>query len=246
LVVGTLYFLIPYNVLMYGVNDVFDHESDLQNPRKGGIEGSLLDRKFHALTIRTSIVLNLPFILYLLSVGAVAANAVLLFVVFMVVAYSVKGLRFKEIPFLDSATSSTHFTGPLVYALFLIGWQPTFWPFVIAFFFWGMASHAFGAVQDIIPDREGGIDSIATIWGARKTVWLALALYGIAAILLSMQPWPIPLVALCVLLYAVILIPFLRLSDQKSSQANNGWKKFLWLNMFTGFVITMLIILYLK
>ncbi|MEY4079321.1 MAG: hypothetical protein RIS80_1090, partial [Actinomycetota bacterium] len=26
LVLGTLFFLIPYNLLMYGVNDVFDYE----------------------------------------------------------------------------------------------------------------------------------------------------------------------------------------------------------------------------
>ena len=42
LVVGTLFFLIPYNLLMYGINDVFDYESDLRNPRKGGVEGALL------------------------------------------------------------------------------------------------------------------------------------------------------------------------------------------------------------
>ena len=29
-VVGTLYFLIPYNLAMYGINDVFDYESDLR------------------------------------------------------------------------------------------------------------------------------------------------------------------------------------------------------------------------
>jgi len=31
-VVGTLFFLVPYNLLMYGVNDVFDYASDLANP----------------------------------------------------------------------------------------------------------------------------------------------------------------------------------------------------------------------
>ena len=41
LVVGTLFFLIPYNLLMYGINDVFDYESDLRNPRKGGVEGAV-------------------------------------------------------------------------------------------------------------------------------------------------------------------------------------------------------------
>lgn len=38
LVVGTLFFLVPYNLAMYGINDVFDYESDLANPRKGGAE----------------------------------------------------------------------------------------------------------------------------------------------------------------------------------------------------------------
>src|SRR5690606_40321146 len=49
LVVGTLWFLVPYNLLMYGVNDVFDYESDLRNPRKGGLEGVVLSRRWHRL-----------------------------------------------------------------------------------------------------------------------------------------------------------------------------------------------------
>ncbi|MGC8474402.1 MAG: prenyltransferase, partial [Candidatus Dormibacteria bacterium] len=41
--VGFIYFLLPYNLLLYGVNDLFDYESDRRNPRKGtGIEGGLL------------------------------------------------------------------------------------------------------------------------------------------------------------------------------------------------------------
>lgn len=34
LLVGALFFLIPYNLLMYGINDVFDYESDLRNPAR--------------------------------------------------------------------------------------------------------------------------------------------------------------------------------------------------------------------
>ena len=43
LIVGSLFFLIPYNLLMYGINDVYDYESDLRNPRKGGVEGAVGD-----------------------------------------------------------------------------------------------------------------------------------------------------------------------------------------------------------
>ena len=39
---GFAYFLVPYNLLMYGVNDIFDYESDLRNPRKRSAEGGLV------------------------------------------------------------------------------------------------------------------------------------------------------------------------------------------------------------
>ncbi len=48
---GCFFFLVPYNLLMYGLNDVFDYESDLRNPRKGGIEGVVLGRGLHRATI---------------------------------------------------------------------------------------------------------------------------------------------------------------------------------------------------
>ncbi len=56
LVVGTVFFLIPYNLLMYGINDVFDYESDILNPRKGGIEGMKEQRVFHPTVIKYSII----------------------------------------------------------------------------------------------------------------------------------------------------------------------------------------------
>ena len=40
--VGLLYFLFPYNLLMYGVNDLYDYESDIRNPRKASLEGALV------------------------------------------------------------------------------------------------------------------------------------------------------------------------------------------------------------
>ena len=46
--VGVLFFLIPYNIAMYGINDVFDYESDIRNPRKGGVEGAVLPKQMPA------------------------------------------------------------------------------------------------------------------------------------------------------------------------------------------------------
>lgn len=69
LVVGTVFFLIPYNLLMYGINDVFDYESDLRNPRKGGVEGIVLASRWHRLTLWWACLLPVPFVLALLWWG---------------------------------------------------------------------------------------------------------------------------------------------------------------------------------
>ena len=68
-VLGTLYFLIPYNLAMYGINDVFDYESDLLNPRKGGIEGALLDPARHRNLLILIAVTNIPFLIVLFVLG---------------------------------------------------------------------------------------------------------------------------------------------------------------------------------
>ena len=98
--------------------------------------------------------------MYLVLLGSPLSWLVLAVSLFAVVAYSAPPLRFKERPFLDSITSSTHFVSPG-------GLRRWCWPGAVltpqlvallaAFFLWGVASHAFGAVQDVVADREAGI-----------------------------------------------------------------------------------------
>jgi len=248
-VVGTLFFLIPYNLLMYGVNDVFDYASDLRNPRKGGIEGGLVDpsaaRAVHRRILWASGIATAPFVVWLLAVGSLAAGVTLLAVVFVVVAYSAPVLRFKERPVLDSATSAMHFVGPLLYALVLVGadlGSRSVWPVLAAFTAWGMASHAFGAVQDVRADREGGIASVATVLGAHATVVASTVAYLLAAGVLLVLPWPGWLAALLPLPYAANAAAFWSVRDADCERANTGWRRFLWLNLVVGFLVTMLLL----
>jgi len=240
LAVGTLYFLVPYNLLMYGLNDVFDYASDLANPRKGGIEGAVLSDRWHRATLWSAVVTNVPFLVVLLVVGGTASGLVLLVSVGAVVAYSAPRLRFKERPYLDSLTSSTHFVSPAVFAIALAG-GPFTAPVVAVlagFFLWGAASHAFGAVQDITADRSADIASIATVLGARRTVRLAMAGYALSAALLLAAGFPAAFAAVVPLVYLASVAPFRDLDDQDCEQANRGWRRFLWLNLVTGFLLT--------
>jgi 4-hydroxybenzoate polyprenyltransferase len=243
---GTLYFLVPYNVAMYGINDVFDYESDLRNPRKGGVQGALLDRRMHRPTLIVAAVSNLPFLAYLVAVGSPLSTLVLATSIFALVAYSAPGLRFKERPFLDSLTSSTHFVSPAVFGLVLAGaeFTPPLVALLCAFFLWGIASHAFGAVQDVLADREADIASIATVIGAQATVRISVVAYLLSGVLLLFTSWPGPLAAVLALPYAISCVPYWSVPDAGAESANRGWKRFLWLNFVTGFGVTLLLIAY--
>jgi 4-hydroxybenzoate polyprenyltransferase len=244
LVIGTLYFLVPYNLALYGINDVFDYESDVRNPRKGGAEGALLDRRLHTTTLVTAAVTNIPFLVFLVAAGSPLSWLVLALSLFALLAYSVRGLRFKEVPFLDSATSSTHFVSPALYGFVLAGaaFAPALWLVLLAFFLWGVGSHAFGAVQDIMPDREAGISSIATVLGAARTSRFAMAAWALAGGAMLGTPWPGPLAALLAVPYLLTAAPFWSLPDERGSAANRGWRRFLWINYACGFVVTLLLI----
>jgi 4-hydroxybenzoate polyprenyltransferase len=244
LIIGSLFFLIPYNLLMYGVNDVFDYESDLRNPRKGGIEGALLDPKYHRPTLIAAFSLAAPFVVYLLLIGSLESNAWLMLVLFSVIAYSVKGLRFKEIPFLDSVTSALHFVGPMWFGLALAGAQVDQTVLLISasFFLWGMASHAFGAVQDIKADKEAGIGSVATIIGARPTVVLAMLMYLAAGTIALFIGDRFSQAAIAAIPYLIVVGRELSITDENCERANRGWKWFIYLNFFAGAIVSALII----
>jgi 4-hydroxybenzoate polyprenyltransferase len=243
--VATFYFLIPYNMLIYVINDIYDYESDMQNPRKGGVEGAVLPKELHRFMFWAVIVCNVPFVLYLLVAGSGFSWLVLALSIFDAAAYSVPKLRFKERPVIDSVSSSFHFVSPLLFALSLTGWPAGWWPYVAAFFLWGMASHAFGAVQDIIPDRKAGLHSIATALGASATVRISFVQYILAVVLIAWQGWPSLIVAVAGLLYPLIVSPYLSISDKHSARTNGGWRHFMKINQLVGFCITIIIILQL-
>jgi len=244
-IIGTLFFLIPYNLLMYGINDVFDYESDIRNPRKNSIEGAVEAKSFHPTILWACGITTVPFVIALFTMVSWQAALMLVAVLFFVVAYSLKGLRFKEKAFLDSITSSLHFVGPLLFVVAIAGFPAEVWPYAASLFLWGLASHAFGAVQDVIPDRKGGLQSIATVIGARATVWFSIILYTAAALLVGIQGGAVALVGIAGMIYVLNIVQYTRITDKTSAIANKGWRRFIWLNYAVGAIVTMVVILQL-
>jgi 4-hydroxybenzoate polyprenyltransferase len=236
------FFLIPYNVLIYVVNDVYDYASDSKNPRKNSIEGGLLAPELHRFMLLATACITsvsaLPIILLTEPIELFTFTAL----VVGAVVYSAPPFRTKERAFLDSLTSSFHFVGPMLFAFILTGWRPEYTGYIFAFTLWGCASHMFGAVQDIKSDRQAGIRSIATALGATKTVRLSIVLYGLAALMVSTYGFPQTIVGAGLLLYILVTYPYRNIPDSKSSQTNHGWRQFLLINQIIGALITILIV----
>lgn len=236
---GMLYFTLPYNLALYGINDIFDYPSDRLNPRKNSLEGSLLPPEQHRAILLLIGATNLPLLVYFFRQHNKPASRTLVSLLLTTIVYSAPPLRAKEVPFVDALTSATHFVLPFIYGLSLnrAGTYP--WLDIAAYTTWCMASQSFGAVQDIPFDRQVGSRSIATALGAGGTARFSTALYLLSGALVLAGKSAVGerrLAALALLPYPINTALFLR--QPQPEQANRFWRRFIWLNLLTGAIYT--------
>lgn len=238
------YFTLPYNLTLYGINDICDYPSDRLNPRKNSVEGGLLPTDTHRPMLALIAALNAPTLPPLLAAGDRRANAILAFLLATTVAYSAPPARLKEVAGVDSFISATHYVTPFVYGLALNRAERYPAREIAAFVAWCMASQSFGAIQDVAFDRAVGSGSIATVIGPRATALAATALYLLAAALAltgSGGPRGKRLAgALTILPYAANTALFLR--DPRPERANRHWRRFLALNLWAGAAFTIILL----
>ena len=187
-----LWLTLPFNLLIYGVNDVFDQETDAQNPRKGTLEGARIKRS-EVRPIALGVVLtNAPFLVYSVFFVTSAAVAWMLLYATVFVCYSVPPARFKARPFLDSISNAAY-AFPLVFVPLALGERPV-WPAAIGLMAWSAAKHTFDAVQDVDEDRKVGIATTAVRLGPGGVVIWSGALWTVATVSFALVNVPVALV----------------------------------------------------
>jgi 4-hydroxybenzoate polyprenyltransferase len=187
-----LWLTLPFNLLIYGVNDVFDQETDAQNPRKGTLEGARIDRS-EVLPIALGVALsNLPFLVYFALFVPPSAVAWMLLYALLFVGYSVPPARFKARPYLDSL-SNVAYAFPLVFVPLALGKGPV-WPAALGLMAWSAAKHTFDAVQDVDDDRKVGIETTAVRLGPGGVVLWSGAFWTLATLCFALVNLPVALV----------------------------------------------------
>ncbi len=158
------YALLPANLWVYGVNDVFDAEVDARNPKKDEREARFGGQR----VVWWALVASLAASLVMLAILPPAARPWLLGFLFLATFYSAPPLRFKTRPFLDSLSNGLYILPGVAAYVLLAGHAPPL-AAILGGWLWTMAMHSFSAIPDIEPDRRAGIATTATALGADRT-----------------------------------------------------------------------------
>lgn len=164
-----LWATLPFNLLIYGVNDIFDQETDALNSRKGGLEGARIVSTESRRILAAVVLTNLPFVAYFFFTLPLDALAWILAYIVIFVQYSAPPLRFKARSYLD-ALSNAAYAFPLLFVPLAFGESPV-WAAAIGLMAWSVAKHTFDAIQDIDVDRAAGIVTTAVRLGPRRAMW---------------------------------------------------------------------------
>lgn len=225
-----LWWTFPANLLLYGVNDAADYDTDRLNPKKGAGEALVAPGERGALlaAIGVAALLALPPLLWSPPRVAVAWAVFLA----LAVAYSVPPVRLKARPILDSL-SNVLYAAPL-----LAGW----WYFTpalpspavaLAGVLWCAAMHAYSAIPDLGPDRRAGLRTIATLLGRDGTLIVCAACYGGAALLAGARD---PLAGAVLGLYPLVMLAQL---GWARARVGEWYRFFPALNALAGMALTL-------
>ncbi|SDS70134.1 4-hydroxybenzoate polyprenyltransferase [Formosa sp. Hel1_31_208] len=179
LVAFGVFFSLPANVLIYGINDIYDYQTDIHNEKKVAYETVLQPEKHNRLWLITG-ALVMPFLLLFFVVNIPTKIALVVFL-FTGIFYSATPIRAKSKPPLDVLFSAIIYVSPAVVGFFVTGNTHIEWLAVLGGLVWAFGMQTYSAVPDIDADKKAGVNTLATLLGEKKALWFCLVCYLISA-----------------------------------------------------------------
>lgn len=183
-----LFFLFPANILLYGVNDLFDRDTDASNEKKGGKEVRLQQAHLQRvrLAVMVSALASLPLVGVFFSLHALIVWLVFLSLSFF---YSVPPVRFKARPVVDSLSNVLYVMPGVLAYVHVTGSFPPF-IVILAAWVWVAAMHLFSAIPDIAADRRANLKTTAILLGHDWSLVACTLLWSVTFfVVLSFASW---------------------------------------------------------
>ena len=224
-----VYFLLPANIFLYGINDIFDVDIDELNPKKSE-EGREIRYQGNSLVTGTVVLgalAGLAFVPFLPPEGTAALGGFIL----LGTAYSAPPIRLKTTPLLDSISNGLYIMPAIVGYAAVAGELPPLLA-IAGGWLWTMGMHTFSAIPDIGPDRQAGIQTTATVLGKGNTLLYCGVCWLLAAVSMGVVH---PLFAAVLSVYPVFVLGIAALSFD----IDRAYWWFPLLNTATGTVLTL-------
>ncbi len=237
------YFLIPANIWIYGINDIYDYETDKLNPKKLEWYEALVTPDEQKSLWKWIMYTTIPFVLMIIAYSLPFhllpfALISLFWFLFFSWQYSAYPIRAKAKPIIDMIFSAGHYVMTAVFAWTLIApISEINRRYVTAGMCWCMAMHLYSAIPDIQADAEAWLSTTAMLTWERGGLVLCMILYALAAALsfgwigiISLILWTV---------YLIMMIwTWVRIQD-----ISQIYRYFPWVNMISGMCI-FLVLLY--
>ncbi|MFT5360189.1 MAG: 4-hydroxybenzoate polyprenyltransferase, partial [Candidatus Paceibacteria bacterium] len=139
-----LFFTYPANLMIYGVNDIYDYETDKHNQKKIDYE-ELVEPKDQKVLWLSIALWVIPFFIVLFWLNWQASIAFLIFNLTSVY-YSATPIRAKTNPPLDIIFSSIIYISPAVIGFFATGNMDISWIGIVGGLLWASAMQTYSAV----------------------------------------------------------------------------------------------------
>ncbi|MEM6514723.1 MAG: prenyltransferase [Bacteroidota bacterium] len=226
LVILGIFFSLPANLFIYGVNDIYDYDTDRFNNKKIKYENLLMPEE-HKKLWNIIIISLLPFLSlgFLLNFYGLMALAVFMFTGFF---YSARPIRAKSKPPLDIVFSSIIYVSPAVIGFFATGSSSLDWLAVLGGLIWASAMQTYSAVPDIEADNKAGVKTLATQLGGQNALFFCFLAFLVSAIIGYLYVGYLALIF--GLIYSVLMI----LSIVKAKDVFKYYTYFPLVNTLTG------------
>jgi 4-hydroxybenzoate polyprenyltransferase len=167
-------FAFPLNFFLYGLNDVYDLETDRANPRKGDAQGLLISEGERRFLLKAVYLPPLVALSCAARFGSAAHALMMGLFVLSSFAYSHPWIRAKGIPFVDTFTSATVYLSPILVARTIHAPLVSLDPALLLLLLPASGIHTVTTLTDYEEDRRANVTTTAVFLGRRRASVYAL------------------------------------------------------------------------
>ncbi|QQS39344.1 prenyltransferase [Candidatus Woesebacteria bacterium] len=225
-----IFFTLPANLFLYGINDLYDSDTDKYSVKKKGKE-FVASQKDKLLSRATLYCFLIGIVTLIIQTSFLSMMSLSLFLALSYL-YSASPFRLKARPFLDFGANFLYITPGLVGYFQNTNTYPPLL-IILAASFWAFAMHIFSAIPDIKADKNAQLKTTAVFLGRKNAIILCVLFWSLTSFILFYINMPVTL-SLVSLTYPSIAFLAFKISEK-------DYIKLYWyfpaINLIVGFLL---------